>query len=136
MKQKIVYSLIALLLSLPALVNAQSQGNPVIYKDWEMLVETTNLLDVSYRVIKCDSANQIHLLIFNENVMDQNAHFDMEITNNDTGEKYTKEISFAATKATVYKAMCDSDASLDKLRFNIPANFNPNNLTVKISFKP
>lgn len=136
MKRKILYSLLIVMMALPALVKAQSPGNPVIYKDWEMIIESTTLLDVSFRVIKCDTANQIHLMIFNENTMSQTAHFDLEITNTDSGEKFTKEINFAATKATVHKALCDFDASLEALKFNIPANFNPGSLTVKLTFKP
>lgn len=101
-----------------------------------MLIESPTLIDVSYRVIKCDAAAQIHLMVFNENTTDQTAHFDLEITNTDTGEKFTKEISFAAKKATVFKALCDSDASLDALKINLPDNYNPKALTLKLTFKP
>ena len=133
MKRKFLVPLIAILIALPAITKAQG---PVIYKDWEMIIESTTLMDISYRVIKCDTANQIHLLIFNENSIDQVAHFDLEITNTDNGEKYTKEINFSCTKATVYKALCESDATMDPLKINLPANFNPAGLTVKLTFKP
>lgn len=133
MKRKFLIPLIAILMSLPAITKAQS---PVIYKDWEMIVESPTLMDVSYRVLKCETANQVHLMIFNENSIPQVAHFDLEITNTESGEKFTKEINFSCTKATVYKALCESDSSLDLLKINLPANFNPAGLTVKLTFKP
>lgn len=134
MKRTIIFTLFLMFLALPSLVNAQG-SEPVIYKNWEMLIETPKMLDISYRVIKCDTANQIHLMIFNENTIDQNAHFELEITDKDSGDKFIKEINFNTSKVTVYKALCE-DPSLDALKFNIPAGFNPNAITVKITFKP
>lgn len=133
MKRKLLIALVAILMSLPALTKAQS---PVIYKDWEMIIESPTLLDISYRVIKCDAANQVHLMVFNENSIDQTAHFELEFTNKDNGEKFSKEINFSCTKATVYKALCESDTAMDSLKINLPANFNPAGLTVKLTFKP
>ena len=136
MKRKILYSLIVMLLALPALVKAQAPASPVIYKEWTPFGEQGNEIEVEYRVIKCVDVNQIHLFLFNENNLDKNLQFSIEITNVDNNEKYTKEISFQATKFKMYKPLCDSDASLDALKINIPASFNPANLTLKITFKP
>lgn len=126
---------IVFFLSVSAFAELKAQTEPVVYKDWEMLIESNTLLDVSYRVVKCTSTPQIHLLIFNENVYDQTAAFDLEITDSSTGQKFTKSISFSTKKATVYKAMCDSDASLNALKFDLPAGYNPSTLSVKITLK-
>ena len=135
MKRKIVSYFIALLLAFPAIVHAQSPSTPVIYKDWMSLEESLTQIDVSYRVIKCASVNQIHLLVFNENNTDQTAHFELEIINNSNGLKFIKEISYATIKTTIYKAECDSDTSFDKLKIDLPSSYDPNNLTVKITYK-
>ncbi len=135
MKRKFLYAVIAALVALPGLTKAQSPAEPVIYSNWEMLIESTTLIDISYRVIKCETTPQVHLMIFNENSIDQTAHFEIEISNGTTGEKFTKEINFAAKKATVFKALCESDSSLDPLKINLPANYDPGAIKIKITFK-
>jgi len=124
-----------LLITAPSIVKAQTQSNPVIYKDWESLEESLTQIDVSFRVIKCTTIPQIHLLVFNENSTDQNAHFELEIINTSNGVSFKKEINYAATKATIYKAECDSDISLDKLKIDLPSNYDPSNIKVKITYK-
>ncbi len=136
MKRSILHSFIVLLLAIPAMTQAQGNASPVIYKDWNMVIESTTLIDVSYRIVKCTSVTQAHLMVFNENSVAQNAHFNIEFTNIASGEKFTKEINLACTKATIYKALCESDASLDVLKINLPANFNPMGISVKVTFKP
>jgi hypothetical protein len=135
MKRKMLYAFIALMLGLPGLIHAQTKPEPVVYQDWITLEESLTLIDVSYRVIKCSNAIQIHLLVFNENNIDQTAHFELEIINNSNKVSFKKEINYATTKATIYKAECDSDNSLDKLKFELPSNFDPKNITVKITYK-
>ena len=135
MKRKVLLALIIMIMAAPAISYAQAPVAPVIYKDWESLEESLTHIDVSYRVIKCASVNQIHLLVFNENITDQTAHFEIEITNKSNGLKFTKEISYAMLKATIYKAECDSDSSLDKLKIDLPSSYDPNDLTVKITYK-
>lgn len=135
MKRKVLFALIIMIMAAPAISSAQAPAAPVIYKDWESLKESLTQIDVSYRVIKCSAVTQIHLLVFNESTTDQNTHFEIEITNNSNGLKFTKEISYATLKATIYKAECDSDSSLDKLKIDLPSSYDPNDLTVKITYK-
>lgn len=136
MKCKMLYSLLVILLAFPTLVKAQSPSNPVVYKNWAVLVEKINLVDVSYRIVRCDTVNQIHFLIFNGSSVDKMTNFDFLVTNIATGDKYTGVVSFATSRATTYKALCDSDASLNQLKINLPTNFDPNNITVAIILKP
>lgn len=133
--KKLFFFIVCLFACSVAATELKAQSTPVVYKDWEMLIESNTLLDVSYRVIKCDATPQIHLLIFNENVFDQTAAFDLEITDVASGQKFVKSINFSAKKTTVYKALCDSDASLNALKFDLPSGYNPASLTVKITLK-
>lgn len=135
MKRKIIYSILVMVMALPTIMKAQSPSTPVIYKEWALLGESKTQMDVSYRVIKCTTINQVHLFIFNENPADQTAIFDVEITNNSDGLKFTKSINYALKSAMMYKAECDSDASFDALKLDLPSSYDPTNLTVKITFK-
>ncbi len=136
MKRKFFYSFIVLMLALPSLSKAQSADTTVIYKEWALVGESKTFLDVSYRIIKCTNVNQVHLFIFNENPADQTANFEVEITNTSDGQKFTKDISFAAKKASMNKAECNSDSSLDSLKLDLPSAYDPTKITVKITFKP
>lgn len=132
MKRKFLVPLIAILMALPAITKAQS---PVIYKEWALLGESKTFLDVSYRIIKCTSVVQIHLNVFNESPNDQTATFDVEVTNNSDGLKFTKTITHSLKLATMYKADCDSDSSLEDLKIDLPNGYDPTNITTKITFK-
>ena len=136
MKRKFLYSFVILLLTLPCLVNAQSSPEPVIYQDWKFLGENPQQLEIEYRIIKCTDTPQLHLFIFNENIVDKTVQLLVEITNKDDNQKVTLEVTFLADKMKMYKALCDSDTSLDALKLNIPIGYNPANLSVKITFKP
>ena len=136
MKRKLFYSFIALLLGLPALVHAQTPAGPVIYTNWIPLPENSQNIEIEYRVIKCDAIAQVHIFLFNETMSDKNVQLTVEITNNDSNEKITKDISFQTSKLSMYKALCESDASLNALKVDLPAAYNPANVTVKITIKP
>ena len=120
MKHRIFNSLLLLLLALPALVLAQTPQTPLVYKEWTLIAETPTSLDISYKIIKCGTVNQVHLLLFNESTEDQNANFELEFTNNADGKKFVKVISFATTKAGLYRATCKSDVSLNALKMDLP----------------
>lgn len=109
---------------------------PQVYKEWQMLDESKTMIDVSYRVLKCSETNQIHLMIFNENVIDQNAQFSLEVTDETSGQKLVKDFDFATTKATMYKADCSNNTLLSALKFALPSDYDPAKLSVKLTFKP
>ena len=123
-------------MTLPCLVNAQTSPDPVIYKDWQFLGENPQQIEIEYRIIKCTDTPQLHLFIFNENIVDKTVQLSIEITNKDDNQKVTLDLTFLADKMKMYKALCDSDASLESLKLNIPVGYNPANLSVKITFKP
>ena len=116
-------------------LKAQSQSEPVVYKGWTMLGESKTLVDVSYRIIKCGSTAQIHLSIFNENPKDQVTQFELEFTDATRVKKDPKAVSFSLKAAKIYKALCDSDTSLDTLKIDLPADLDPATVEVRITFK-
>lgn len=128
--------LLGLVLFLTATISASAQSSAEkIYKDWSDHIESKNIVDVSYRILKCNGVDQVHFLVFNENTIDQQVAFSVEITNEATKAKVTKEVSFAATKATIYKAECDSDSKLANLKLTLPEGYNPETTSIKITFK-
>ncbi|NCT95360.1 MAG: hypothetical protein GXC72_13110 [Chitinophagaceae bacterium] len=135
-----LYGLIMLVLLLAFSKNTSAQAGlsvPVaetVYKNWTMLAESDKLLDVSYRIVKCGNAPQLHLSVFNENVMDQETKFTLEISSGD--QHFSKSFTFSAKKLTLYKANCNSDASLNVLKLDLPAGYDPENIKIKFSFQP
>lgn len=136
MKRKILFSILVLLMVVPAITQAQSPASPVVYTNWTPLPENSINVEVEYRVIKCDAVAQVHLFLFNENNVDKLVQLIVEITNNDDQQKITKEVSFQTTKFTMYKALCESDASLNALKLDLPAAYNPANISIKVTIKP
>ncbi len=107
----------------------------VVYKNWDKLGESSNHIDVFGRVIKCATTNQVHLMIFNESSVDQVSKFLIEVTNPTTQQKFSKEVSFSTIKATIYKAECNSDASTNVLKIDLPEGYDPTQVKIAIEFK-
>jgi len=107
----------------------------VVYKNWDKLGESSNHVDVFARVIKCTSVSQVHLMIFNESSVDQVSKFVIEVTNPATQQKFTKEVSYSTVKAAIYKAECNSDASTNALKIDLPEGYDPAQVKIAIEFK-
>ena len=114
----------------------KAQAPATIYKDWYSLGESKSLADISYRIVKCDPAgvNQIHLNVFNENPKAQTIKMTILIKNNPDNASFSKVISYNATAGSMNKAECSSSSATDDLKINLPTNYNPNQLTVTITF--
>lgn len=130
-------SLLVLLLCAVNFLKAQSSGNSntEVIKEWAFLGESQTHLDVSYRVVKCSGAGQVHLQVFNESPNDQLAKMEIEITNLSDGEKITKTISYSSLRATIAQPSCDDEPSLNDLKIAVPASYDLTNIKVKITFK-
>lgn len=125
-----------LLFPLSAVLQSQSSSEEVIYKHWAFLAESETYIDVSYRVIRCGSSNEVHLQIFNENPNDQVAKFDLEIMNKADGDRTTKDISFHVKGAEIIQGECNGGTATAALRVSLPAAYDPNAISVKLTFKP
>lgn len=133
----IVLPVLCFLLSLSFSLHARplQPKEEVVYKNWDKLGESSNHIDVFARVIKCTSTKQVHLMIFNESSIDQVSKFVIEITNSATQEKFSKEISYSTVKATIYKAECESNASTDPLKIDLPDGYDPAQVKITVEFK-
>jgi hypothetical protein len=135
MRLKPMVLLAIMLLSTQFVLQAQTT-NPTIYKDWSFLGESSDHFDVEYRVIKCAATPQVHLFVFNEDPNARVLKFDIEITNNADGQKFTKSITLNAGAAEMYRADCSTDNPvLNSLKVDLPAAYDPANILVKITFK-
>lgn len=129
-------SVLSLFLSVSlSAATSNSPKEEVVYKNWDKLGESSNHIDVFARVIKCTNTAQVHLMVFNESAIDQVSKFSIEITNTADNQKTTKEVSFSTTKATIYKADCNSDAAMESLKIDLPAGYDPSKVTITINFK-
>jgi|GEM_PF-2092574 len=133
----IVLPVLCFLLSLSFSLHARpyQPKDEVVYKNWDKLGESSNHIDVFARVIKCTSASQVHLMIFNESSVDQVSKFVIEVTHPATQQKFSKEVSFSIIKATITKAECNSDASTNVLKIDLPEGYDPAQVKIAIEFK-
>lgn len=132
--------LLLLLLFAPAITFLKAQSKTEtgpkeeVIKEWAFLGESKTHLDVSYRIVKCSGSSQVHLQVFNESPNNQVAKFEILVMNGEL-EKFTKEISFSVDRAAIVQPDCNSEGSLSDLKISVPANYDLNNLRVKITFK-
>lgn len=129
----VLFSLLFFSFSLNAMTSNPKEET--VYKNWDKIGESNNHIDVFARVIKCTSANQVHLMVFNESAIDQVSKFVIEVTNPATQQKFTKEVSFSTVKASIYKAECNSDASTNALKIDLPEGYDPAQVKIAIEFK-
>ncbi len=107
-----------------------------VYKDWLFVGESKNHVDVSARIVKCSeaSATQVHLFIFNEGSASNDIRFTITVTDVESSKSFTTAINHKVETAEMLRALCDNDKSLSDLKINLPAGYNPNNLTISINF--
>ncbi len=129
----VLFSLLFFSFSLNAMTSNPKEET--VYKNWDKIGESNNHIDVFARVIKCTSVNQVHLMVFNESAIDQVSKFVIEVTNPATQQKFTKEVSFSTVKASIYKAECNSDASTNALKIDLPEGYDPAQVKIAIEFK-
>jgi hypothetical protein len=123
-----------LLCSVTQIASAQA-NDPAVIKDWVMLAESKTMIDVSYRVVKCGTTTQIHLLVFNENSMDQSVDFDVVVSGVAEDQTFTKNVKLSVQKASMYKAVCTADEATKVLKIDVPAGYDADKLILKVNFK-
>lgn len=130
----LVFCLISLLTSIYSTSNAQLPQSGII-KDWQILGESSKRIDVFYRLVNCDSTNQIHLKIMNENVIDQHLDFQVRVVNNANRDYFTKEIGVDILKTQTIKAEC-AVTNLPDLKIDLPGSYSPLQTAVLVIFNP
>ena len=118
-----------------ALTVKQSIDQTVVFKDWTMLAESENLIDVNYRVVKCnsDGNTQILVMIFNENSIEQNAKFTLTISDANSGNSFQKSFDKTVPLATIFQAECTSN-DYDDQKIDLPEGYDASSLTITIEF--
>jgi len=134
--KKFVFALITVL----SMTNLMAQTNPnneTIYKEWELIGESESMIEVSARVLKCNSQSvaQMHVEIFNESSNDQTAHFKITLTNPATNAQEVHTISLAVVKGAIVKPNCENN-DFSGLRINIPSNWDPAKVKIALTFIP
>lgn len=107
---------------------------PVVYKNWLILGESSSHLDVSYRVVKCDGVNKVELKVISENNTNAVLHCTVTITNPLNGEKITREINMNVVSFQTLAPSCGAGNPQPDLKIDLPASFDPTNLTTTIKF--
>lgn len=114
---------------------AMAQGS-VFYSDWIVLEESSRMLDVSYRVLKCPGANadQIYLNLFNENKDVTTTSFELEVTDVQSGNSKKYLISnYQIDFGSMHIPDCANN-DYAELRLDLPTGFDPENITVEIYY--
>lgn len=105
-----------------------------IFKDWIMLLETNDHVEISSRIVQCELGGdkQIQLMVFNEGEA-KNIRFTLTVLNPDNKNTFSKEIIINTSRGQMLIATCDkTDKSLNDLKINLPSDYNPENLTVTV----
>ena len=118
---------------LPSKLCAQTSLSSRVFKEWTMLAESPNMVDVFYKVLTCNNKNQIHLTVLNESPKDQVVQFDLEISN-PAGEKISKKISLDLPQGRSSRAECTLEETLNNLKIDLPDNFYPYTVKLKVIF--
>lgn len=115
----------------------KAQNNPnTVYKEWVMLGESATHVDISCRIVKCGltTPNQLHLAVFNESASAQTTNMTIVVKNNATNASFSTPVSYSSAAAAIVKADCSSSTSTNALKIDLPAGYDPNNITVTVTF--
>ena len=107
---------------------------PIVFKNWLILGESKDHLDVSYRVVRCDNVNKVELKVISENNVDGVIHCKVVVINQSTGEKVTQEINLPIVSFKTLSPTCGSDNPYPDLKIELPASFDPKNINAVIIF--
>lgn len=110
------------------------QEIPVVYQNWLILGESKTHLDVSFRIVRCDGLNKAELKIRSENNTEAVLHCTVNIINAATNDKIVKEINLPVASFTVLAPGCGATNPFPDLAIELPASFNPANITATIIF--
>lgn len=108
-------------------------SNNIVYSDWQLSGESASRIAVSYRVVKCDSVNEVQLKLVNNVDVDQNINIHLVIISNATGDQITKDLSISLLKLQHMMGDC-FDTNSFGLRIDLPVLYNPTDLKITTSF--
>ena len=103
--------------------------------DWKALEESTNHIDVSYRLMQCSATApvEIHLHVFNENPSSQNVAFTLNFTDGTGATGSVTVSSFPMSLGDMLTGECGSTNN-SNLKVSIPSGLDYSTLTVTITY--
>jgi hypothetical protein len=102
----------------------------VVYKEWQVLPNSKNMVEIFYSIVKCGNENKINLMIFNDSSSDQDIQFALDIINIADNQHFTVTKNFSAKKGVFHKAVCGNDA-LPDLKISLPDTYTPLGISIK-----
>lgn len=102
----------------------------VVYKEWQVLPNSKNMVEIFYSIVKCGNENKINLMVFNDGTGDQDIQFALDIINTADNQHFTVTKRFSAKKGVFHKAVCDNDA-LSELKILLPDTYSPSGISIK-----
>ena len=130
MYQKLLFILLISCLSTAAFAQPSPVAAEKVYKEWQVLPNSKNMVEIFYCIVKCDGVNKINLMIFNDSDSDQDITVSLEITNTADKQHFSVRKAFSAKKGVFHKATCDS-ANLPELKIALPDTYDPLGISVK-----
>lgn len=115
---------------------AQSSGPtyPMEQTMWTGLEESATMVDVSYRVMKCDASapSQVMLQVFNEGGLVSAIGFTLTIEDNASEASFSHTVSsFPVSVGSIVTGQCGSTSNLI---IDLPAGYDGSNLHVDINY--
>ena len=132
--KKLLFFLFVLFISVSGFSQAPASTG-LIFKEWTVLGESAKKIDVFYRVLQCDTSNQVHLKIFNESGITQSMTFEVEIRDNQTGNSFKRTITSTTNHLQYLTGEC-GNTSTAFLQFALPASYNPSGISAIVNFNP
>ena len=111
-----------------------AQSSPIsaekVYKDWEVLANTRDMVEIFYCIVKCEGVNKVQLMVFNDGTGDREVDISLEIKNTAGDQGISVKKKFLAQKGIFHKATCDSD-KFSELKITLPDSYDPLGISVK-----
>lgn len=139
LRVKFVFTLklsIILLLALNA-QDLRAQDGPEVIQEWEHIAERSTLVDIMTRVVKCtpQASAQVHVMVFNENSMDQTVTFTVKISDTKSNKSVEQTIeNYAISLATMHQPDC-GNSDYANLKLDIPDGYDLKALKITATFK-
>ena len=130
MLKKILLIVIIISAGTAAFAQTSSIAAEKVYKEWNVLPGTKNMVEIFYSVVKCNGVNKINLMVFNDGAGDGEIEIALAITNDADDRHFSFNKKFSARKGVFHKATCESDA-LSELKITLPDGYDPSRITVK-----
>lgn len=118
------------MIQIPALAKSATQVGDEL-KGWSQIGETETSVTIHSQIVKCDSLFTIHLALANKLKKAQTAEFFVHVLQaKDSDQSFSKLIQYPVPAQGITKSTCKR--SLDALLMTLPADYNPEQVIIRI----